>query len=73
MELSAWRDSHESTACQNVHNAPVHGFCLRSQATSIVVLISSDAAAYQGALEGFKETTRHRIVGVQILKENLAT
>jgi putative tryptophan/tyrosine transport system substrate-binding protein len=44
-----------------------------SRAENIAVLMSSDASAYQEALEGFRETTRHRIVGVQTLKENPAT
>ena len=35
--------------------------------------MSSDASAYQEALEGFKETTRHRIVGLQTLKDTPAS
>lgn len=42
-------------------------------ATNVAVVMSSDASAYQEALEGFRETTRHSIVGVQILKEDPAT
>jgi putative ABC transport system substrate-binding protein len=43
------------------------------RAQNVAVVMSSDASAYQEALEGFKETTRHRIVGVQTLTENPAT
>jgi putative ABC transport system substrate-binding protein len=43
------------------------------RAQNVAVVMSSDASAYQEALEGFKETTRHRIVGVQTLKDNPAS
>src|SRR5262245_45099915 len=41
-------------------------------AENIAVVLSSDASAYQEALEGFREVLRHRIVSVQTLKENSA-
>jgi putative ABC transport system substrate-binding protein len=48
------------------------GWATEVWAANIGVVASSDAAAYQEALEGFKETTRHRIVGVQTLKDTPA-
>jgi putative ABC transport system substrate-binding protein len=39
-------------------------------AENIAVVMSSDAAVYQEALEGFKEVVRHRIAWVQIPEKN---
>jgi putative tryptophan/tyrosine transport system substrate-binding protein len=43
------------------------------RAADIAVVMGSDASAYQETLEGFKEVARHRIVGVQTLKEDSAS
>ena len=42
------------------------------RAENIAIVLSSDAAAYQEALEGFREVAQHRIINVQTLKENPA-
>jgi putative ABC transport system substrate-binding protein len=42
------------------------------RAADIAVVMSSDAEVYQEALEGFREAARHRIVGVQNLKNSAA-
>ena len=44
-------------------------FTVGVHAANIAVLMSSDATAYQEALEGFREVVRHRIAGVQILQK----
>src|SRR5262245_59755034 len=51
----------------------IAAFAAEAQATNVAVVMSSDAPAYQEALEGFRETTRHQIVGEQILKKDPAT
>ena len=43
------------------------------RAADVVVVMSSEAEIYREALEGFRETISHRIVGVQNLKDNLTT
>lgn len=43
------------------------------RATDVIVVMSSEADIYREALEGFRETVSHRIVGVQNLKDNLTT
>jgi putative ABC transport system substrate-binding protein len=47
-------------------------FALCARAADVAVVLSSDAAAYQEALEGFREVVRHRIVAVQTLKSDPA-
>ena len=42
-------------------------------AENVAVVLSSDAAPYQEALEGFREVVRHRIAGVQILQKDNPT
>jgi len=42
------------------------------RAEDIAIVLSSDANVYQEALEGFREVARHRILGVQTLKNNPA-
>jgi len=39
------------------------------RAADIAVVMSSDANVYQGALEGFREVVRHRILSAQIFHE----
>jgi ABC-type uncharacterized transport system substrate-binding protein len=39
-------------------------------AENVAVVLSSDAAPYQEALDGFREVVRHRIASVQILEKN---
>ena len=51
----------------------VAAFAVPVGAENIAVVLSSDASAYQEALEGFREVVRHRIVGVQTLRESPAT
>jgi putative ABC transport system substrate-binding protein len=43
---------------------------VRGHAADIAVLMSSNASVYQEALEGFRESTQHRIMGVQTLNDN---
>jgi ABC-type uncharacterized transport system substrate-binding protein len=45
-------------------------FAIPVRAENIAVVLSSDAAPYQEALEGFREVVRHRIAGVQILQKD---
>ena len=42
-------------------------------AANVAVVMSSEASAYQEALAGFKEATRHRIASIQVLKQDPAT
>jgi len=48
----------------------VAGSIDKVRAENVAVVLSSDAAPYQEALEGFKEIVRHRIAGVQILEKD---
>jgi putative ABC transport system substrate-binding protein len=42
-------------------------------AGDVAVLMSSDAEVYQAALEGFRETSRHRIVSEYTMRENFSS
>lgn len=47
-------------------------FAAPARAENIAVVLSSDAASYREALEGFREVVRYRIAGVQTLKKSPA-
>jgi len=45
------------------------GAAVGLHAADIAVVLSSNANVYQGALEGFREVVRHRILSAQIFHE----